>query len=196
MREYEEEVYPMKKTDVCPWQAAPVLLMSIRKPFHNPRSIVDKYISDGMTVLDIGCGMGYFSIPMADMVGESGKVIATDLQSEMLDGLKRYSAKAGVNNIITHKCEKNTLALDGWAGKIDLALIFWMLHEVPDSQRLIHEVRSALSDYGVLFFSEPKLGHVSAKQFEASLDMITLTGFKITASPKVTLGRTALLEKI
>ena len=186
----------MKKTDVCPWQAAPVLLMTIRKPFHNPRRIVENYISDGMTVMDIGCGMGYFSIPMAKMVGESGKVIAVDLQSEMLDGLKRYSAKAGVNNIITHQCKKNTLDLDRWAGKIDFALIFWMLHEVPDSRRLILEMRTTLSEHGVLFFSEPKLGHVSIGKFKESLDMITSTGFKITASPKVTFGRTALLEKL
>ena len=186
----------MKKTDVCPWQAAPILLMSVRKPLHNPRKIVGKYISDGMTVLDIGCGMGYFSVPMAGMAGDSGKVIAVDLQLEMLGGLKRNAAKAGVNNIITHQCEKNTLALDEWAGNVDFALVFWMLHEVPDSQRLILEVRAALSEHGVLFFSEPKLGHVSAEQFGESLDMITSTGFKTTALPKVTFGRTALLEKV
>ena len=186
----------MKKTDVCPWQAAPVLLMTIRKPLHNPRKIVEKYLSDGMTVMDIGCGMGYFSIPMAEMVGEGGKIVAVDLQSEMLEGLKRYSAKAGIKNIITHQCQKGTLDLDGWAGKIDFALMFWMLHEVPDSLRLILEMRTALSEHGVLFFSEPKLGHVSAGKFKESLDMITSTGFKVTDSPKVTFGRTALLEKV
>lgn len=186
----------MKKTDVCPWQAGPVLMMSFRKLFHNPKKITGGYLSGGMTVLDIGCGMGYFTIPMAEIVGDNGKVIAVDLQSGMLDGLKRNSDKAGVKNIIAHQCEKNTLALDEWAGKIDFALIFWMLHEVPDSQRLILEVRSALSEHGVLLFSEPTLGHVSAEQFGKSLDIITATGFKIKTSPKVTLGRTVLLEKI
>ena len=146
--------------------------------------------------LDIGCGMGYFSVPMAEMVGERGKVIAVDLQPEMLGGLKRNAAKTGINNIITHQCEKNTLSLDEWAGKVDLALIFWMLHEVPDSQRLILEMRSTLSEDGLLFFSEPTLGHVNAGKFKESLDMITSTGFKITASPEVTFGRTALLEKV
>ena len=190
------EVYLLKKTDVCPWQVAPILLMTVRKPLHNPRKIVGQYITEGMTVLDIGCGMGYFTIPMAEMVGGSGKVIAADLQPEMLDGLRRNAAKAEVHNIITHQCKKNTLALDDWAGKIDFALIFWMLHEVPDSERLILEMRSALSDHGVLFFSEPKFGHVSADQFKESLDMITSSGFRITEYPKVTLGRTALLEKL
>ena len=185
----------MKKTDVCPWQAGPFLMMSLRGFLHNPKKITGNYLSNGMTVLDIGCGMGYFSIPMAELVGNNGKIVAVDFQSGMLDGLMRNSAKAGLSNIVAHHCEKNTLALDEWAGKVDFALIFWMLHEVPDCHRLTLEVRAAMSEHGVLLYSESKLGHVSAGQFNKSLTMITSAGFNVKASPKVALGRAALLEK-
>ena len=79
-------------------------------------------------------------------------------------------------------------------GKIDFALIFWVLHEVPDSARLIREVYAALSNHGKLLFVEPK-GHVSERHFDKSLDMMFSAGFKKTGSLKVGLSRAALLEK-
>ena len=83
-----------------------------------------------MTVIDVGCGMGWFSIPMAQMVGERGKVIAVDLQPQMLGRLRRRAEKAGVAaRIELHHCQQDRLGLDTQA---DFALMFAMLHEVPD----------------------------------------------------------------
>ena len=69
-----------------------------------------------------------------------------------------------------------------------------MLHEVPDSERLICEVYGALSNRGKLLFVEPK-GHVNDKQYNKSLEIIISIGFKITATPKIGFSRAALLEK-
>jgi ubiquinone/menaquinone biosynthesis C-methylase UbiE len=54
----------------------------------NPRKILGPYIKEGMTVLDVGCGPGFFSIELAQMVGKSGRVIASDLQEGMLRKLR------------------------------------------------------------------------------------------------------------
>ena len=65
----------------------------IRKLIHNPNQILGGYIKKGMLVADIGCGMGYFSLAMAKLVGNKVKVYAIDLQQKMLDTLKKRSKK-------------------------------------------------------------------------------------------------------
>ena len=100
----------------------------------------------------------------------------------------------GCGNILPHQCEPVSLRLEEWYGKADFALVFWMLHEVPDSERLIREIFSALKESGKLLFVEPK-GHVKASAFDKSLDMITAAGFEKTANPKIAFSRAALMKK-
>lgn len=91
-------------TRVCPWQRAWALDSWIRRLVHNPHKIVGGYIKEGQTVLDLGSGPGMFSIAMAEMVGEKGKVISVDIQEEMLQMLKRKSERAGLEyRIFIHK---------------------------------------------------------------------------------------------
>jgi len=184
----------MEKNRVCPWQHASLLTIFFRKLLQNPERILAPHLKDGMTAADIGCGIGYFSIPMKDLVGDKGTVIAVDLQPQMLDGLKHRAAESGTPDIVLHQCSTDSLELDKWEGKVDFALVFWMLHEVPDKQRFIREAHSVLSENGALLFAEPK-GHVSEKEFAKSLEMMTSTGFKTTETPKITLSRAALLAK-
>ena len=87
------------------------------------------YIKPGMTVLDVGPGMGYFTIPMADLAGENGKVIAADIQPEMLEGIKQRAAKAGVaERIILHQAKPESI---GISEAIDFCLTFWMPMKSP-----------------------------------------------------------------
>ena len=62
--------------------------------------MLGSYVSKGMTVLDVGCGLGFFSIGLARLVGHKGCVIAADVQSKMLKVMQKRSEKAGVSNII------------------------------------------------------------------------------------------------
>ena len=64
---------------VCPVERAGSLDNTIRRWLQNPKKILGPYLDEGMTVVDIGCGPGFFSIDMAQMVGKSGRVIAVDL---------------------------------------------------------------------------------------------------------------------
>ena len=78
---------------VCPWWGGYFIDNPLRRWVHNPHAILSPYVTTGMTVLDFGCGMGLFAIALAKLVGETGKVIAVDLQQQMLDVLvKRASA--------------------------------------------------------------------------------------------------------
>ena len=182
-----------KKPFVCPWRAGPILTASIRKLFHDPRQILSSCLSEGMTAMDIGCGMGYFTLPMARIVGGGGHVVAVDLQPEMLEGLKRNAAGAGAANITPHQCAMDSLNIGQWNNKVDFALVFWMLHEVPDAKRLINEVAGAMTAQGKLLFVEPVM-HVSGAAFRASKKMITESGFTVIDMPKIPLSRAALFS--
>ncbi len=73
---------------ICPVENAGMLDNSIRNFLQNPEKILKPYLQTGMVALDVGCGPGFFSLQMAEMVGESGKVIAADLQQGMLEKLQ------------------------------------------------------------------------------------------------------------
>ena len=75
---------------VCPWWSAWFTINNpLRRLLHDPQQIVGPYVEPGMTVMDVGCGAGWFSIPMARMVGDQGRVLAVDLQPQMLDMVRR-----------------------------------------------------------------------------------------------------------
>ena len=169
-------------------------MLSRCRMFPDPRSILSPYVTAGMTVIDAGCGPGYFTIPLSQITGKNGTVIAVDLQEKMLAGLKKYALKAGTDNIITQQCSRNSLQVEKWNGTADFALVFWMMHEVPDPQRLIKELYMVLSPKGKMLLAEPAM-HVSAAAFENSLKIISESGFVKTESPIIAKSRTALFTK-
>ena len=115
---------------VCPWWGGYFIDNRLRRLFHKPEEILGPYVRSGMTVMDVGCGMGLFAIAMARLVGPDGRVIAVDLQQKMLDVLRKRAAKAGVGDRIdTHRCQANALEV---AEPVDFALAFYSAHEVPD----------------------------------------------------------------
>jgi ubiquinone/menaquinone biosynthesis C-methylase UbiE len=184
----------MKKEHICPWQGGPLLMASIRKLAHNPHRIIKPYLSEGMTAMDVGPGMGFFTVPMASIAAKQGKVIAIDLQPEMLAGLQKNAQRAGIDNIIYHQCAYDSLKIQQWSESAHFVLIMMMLHEVPDADRLIREVHAALKPGGKLLFSEPVV-HVGYKQFQKSVSIIQQAGFRIIDSPKIHLCRTAVFQK-
>ncbi len=177
---------------VCPVELAGVLDFGLRKLFHNPSKMLSPYIKPGMTVLDFGCGPGYFSIEMAKMVGGSGKVIAADIQEGMLEKLRRkIHGKPVLQNIIKpHKCREDRLDL---VEKVDFALLFYVLHEVPDRQNTLREIKALLNPDGRVLIAEPKF-HVSRKDFNELLELIRKTGFEVVQEPKIFLSRAVVLK--
>jgi ubiquinone/menaquinone biosynthesis C-methylase UbiE len=164
----------------------------LRKMVHNPKKLFGQYIKEGMTVLDIGCGGGFVTLGFADMVGSRGKVIAADLQMEMLKITMNKSEKAGVTDrIIFHQCKPDRI---GYESEIDFALAFFMVHETPDIPGLLEEVYNILKDGRLFFISEPTF-HVSKNEFAYTLEEAVKIGYKIHSYPKVMLGRNVILQK-
>jgi ubiquinone/menaquinone biosynthesis C-methylase UbiE len=178
-------------TRICPWWLAPTLDNPIRRLVHNPKTILSGYIGRGQTVLDLGCGSGTFTIAMAKMVGEDGKVIAVDVQDEMLQMVRKKAAKEGLESrIITHRSNPDRI---GISDKVDFVLAFYMIHEVPNVDRFLREIVSLLKPKGKLLIVEPKL-HVSALSFKRTLEAAQLAGLRPIAEPKIRFSRSALLQ--
>jgi ubiquinone/menaquinone biosynthesis C-methylase UbiE len=153
---------------------------------------MSSYIKEGWIVLDIGPGMGYFTIPMAKLVGPSGKVIAADLQRHMLDAIYRRAVRAGVQDrIILHQTKVNEIGL---AVPVDFCLAFWMVHEVRERKRFLSQIASILKPSGILLVAEPIL-HVSKVNFTATLNFAQEIGFQVIDRPKIFLSNTAVLKK-
>src|SRR5215471_14040502 len=81
---------------VCPWWIGYLLASPVRRILYHPARVLAPYARQGMTVLEPGPGMGFFTLELARLVGSSGRVIAVDIQPRMLDGLRQRAAKAGV----------------------------------------------------------------------------------------------------
>jgi ubiquinone/menaquinone biosynthesis C-methylase UbiE len=170
---------------LCPWWLGCIHTSAVRRLFEKPEQIVGPSLQQGMTALDVGCGMGFFTLPMARIVGPSGKVIAADVQARMLSGLRRRARRAGLDDrIVLQLCEAESLGLDGYEGKIDFALAFAVVHEVPNAEQLFAELRKVVARHGRLLVAEPP-SRVSADDFGVTLATAARNGFAVLAHPKV-----------
>ena len=175
---------------VCPWWMAYSFDNPIRKLFHQPQHILGPFLKKDMTVMDIGCGMGFFSIAMAKLVGNGGRVFAVDLQEKMLNITMKRAGGAGVAQIIRpHRCRHDDLGLKVQA---DFILVFWMVHEVTDRVHFFQQLRSNLTDRGKIFVAEPKL-HVSATSFEKIISAAGQAGLLVDSNPTVRFSHSAVL---
>ena len=176
---------------ICPWWFAYTFDNSFRRIFHNPEKMLGSYVSKGMTVLDVGCGMGFFAIGLARLVGDGGCVIAADVQPKMLDVMQKRAEKAGVSSIIRfHRCEPNNLGVDT---PVDFILAFWMVHEVPDPKSFFQQIGTFLKPGGRILIAEPRF-HVSSKRFQETVVLAQASGLNFCETPSIKFSRSAVLK--
>ena len=177
---------------VCPWWLCFTFDNIFRKLFHNPDDILASYIHSGSTVLDVGAGMGYFTIPIARLVGNTGKVIAADLQKEMLQVVAHRARKANLESrIVPHLCTPDRIGINE---AMDFCLAFWMVHEVSDQHHFLSEVLSILKINGLLLLVEPKM-HVTRHSFAETLNIAKSVGLSIINQPEILFSYSALLKR-
>ena len=175
---------------VCPWWVAYTFDNPLRRIIHNPKKVLGNYVKEGMTVMDLGCGMGYFSIGMARLVGGKGKVIAVDLQQKMLDTMVKRASRSGVaDRISPHLSTADDLELEE---RVDFILAFWMVHEVPDQKSLFNSLKSILGADGKMLIAEPKM-HVTAEDLKMTVDIAQSCGWRPIESPDIRFSHTVLL---
>ena len=180
---------------VCPWWIGYLLLNPFRRLAQDPREILAPYVSPGMTVLEPGPGMGFFTLELARLVGPAGRVVAVDVQPKMLDKLKRRASSNGLQDRIeTRLVEKGSMALSDLKGKVDFALAFAMVHETPDPSPFFREVQEALKPGALVLLAEPQ-GHVKLPEFEQELKAAAGAGLAISDRPRIKRSHAVLLRK-
>jgi ubiquinone/menaquinone biosynthesis C-methylase UbiE len=178
---------------VCPAQFAIFLDNWMRRWIQPPGRIVGAYIRAGDTVLDLGCGPGFFTLEMARRVGEKGRVYAVDLQAAMLARVGRKAERQGLQNRIhLHRCSPDRIGL---AVQADFALAYYMVHETASVVGFLNEVFQMVRPGGRLLVVEPRF-HVGQRAFEKMCQAAREAGWTIEDQPKGKGGRSLTLNKM
>lgn len=187
-----EKTLMSNKNRVCPVELSHSLDSFVRRLLQNPRKILSPYITQGMSVLDIGCGPGFFSIEIAKLVGATGKVFSADLQEGMLQRLRDKIKETEPEQRITLiKCDSDKINVPEM---VDFILAFYVVHEVPDKNLFFKQLRNILNENGQFLLVEPTLFHVSRKEFEATTRIAEINRFKVYPGPRLRFSWSALLK--
>ena len=181
---------------VCPWWLGYFLASPLRKLWQDPKEILAPFVREGQRVLEPGPGMGFFTLELARLVGPQGRVVAVDLQSKMIDTLRRRAAKAGLaERIEARVTSPESLAIDDLKGSFDFILAFAMVHEIPDAAKFFTEAAAAARNGGILLLAEPR-GHVKDSMFENELKLAAAAAFQLMDRPAIKHSHAAFLKKV
>jgi ubiquinone/menaquinone biosynthesis C-methylase UbiE len=180
---------------VCPWWIGYLLVSPLRRLLQKPEALLSPHVEEGMTVMDVGCAMGFFSLPLAELVGSEGRVVCVDLQERMIRSLRKRAARAGLENRIEMRvCSTESLGTGDLEGAVDFALAFAVVHEVPEQARLLAEICGALRVGGRFLLAEPA-GHVSDKRFAETIATAEAAGLSVVDRPRIRMSHAALFER-
>jgi tRNA A58 N-methylase Trm61 len=181
---------------ICPWWLGYILASPLRRLLQDPAAVVEPYVQPGMTVLEPGPGMGFFTLELARKVGSTGRVVAVDVQPRMIAGLKRRVAKAGLlERVEARTTPTDSLGLADLRGKVDFTLAMAVVHEMPSASWFFTQAAEAMKPGATLLLAEPS-GHVKEAEFQAELEAAKAAGFSVTGGPAIRRSQTALLKKI
>ncbi len=181
---------------VCPVWVGKLMISPIRKLFQNPQKILKKYVHPEMKVLEIGPALGFFSLPIAKMVGKKGKVYCVDIQSEMLEKLEHRAIRAQVfENLETRLSSQSSLNIEDLNEQIDFAFLFAVVHEIPNKSVLFSEISNSLKTGSKILFAEPR-GHVTIEQFEESIRIAESNNIKRSNYVSIKGSHGIILQKL
>lgn len=181
----------LPRTHLHPVGKASALESRLRLMLQNPGRILKRYIHPGMTVLDLGCGTGYFTLEIAKLLKKKGKVIAADVQKGMLDILIHKLENSELKNQIQiNNNQENSLNL---TEKVDFILAFYAFHEMKYLDSIINELQKIVTSESRIFISEQKF-HVSKYRFNTIVKKMEGIGFEICKRPRIFLSRTVIMK--
>ena len=130
---------------ICPWWLGYVLASPLRRLMQDPGAIVEPYVQQGMTVLEPGPGMGFFTLELARRVGSNGRVVAIDVQPRMVAGLNRRLKKAGLlERVEARIAPAESLGLADLRGEVDFTLAMAVVHEMPSASWFFGQAGEAM----------------------------------------------------
>ena len=180
---------------VCPWWLGYILASPIRRLLQDPAATVEPYVKPGMTVLEPGPGMGFFTVELARRVGTNGRVIAVDVQPRMIAGLKRRVAKAGMSDRVdARNAPPDSLGLSDVCGKVDFTFAMAVVHETPGAAWFFDQIGEATKPGGTVLLAEPS-GHVKGAAFAEELEAAAAAGLRVIERPAMRRLQAAVLRK-
>ncbi|OGN96818.1 MAG: hypothetical protein A2Z77_00120 [Chloroflexi bacterium RBG_13_51_36] len=155
----------------------PAFLDPIRRLFESPKKLVEPYVKDGQMVADLGCGSGYYTFALAELVGPKGKVYAVDLGKSCIPVLEKKARKSGYRNIEAHTSSASDVSFIE-DRSVDFVLANGLLCSMAEHRKeAVNEIRRILKGEGQAYLSlgaGPPFGYVD----QAEWDNI-LQGFKV-----------------
>jgi ubiquinone/menaquinone biosynthesis C-methylase UbiE len=139
--------------------------------------------------------MGFFSLPMAKMVGPGGKVFCIDLQEKMIHKLYKRAKKKNLQKQIEARvCRKDSLNVRDINNSVDFILASAVVHEVPDSVSFFTELYRITAEDGRLLVIEPG-NRVSLQDFRTTVETAVKSGFYLLDKSGTRNKHTALFGK-
>ena len=129
-----------------PQHAHHLLSQERRRSLNLDAALQEVGLSEGMVVADLGCGNGFFTLPLAEKVGEEGKVYAVDISPKMLELLRQRDLPPQVEVVLS---EENKIPVP--TDEVDFAVASNLFHELDDRYRFLLEVRRILKEKGRLW---------------------------------------------
>ena len=181
---------------VCPWWMGYFLACPLRRFLQDPPKLIRPFVEPGMRVLEIGPGMGFFTLPLARAVGPAGKVFAVDVQKRMLDRLAGRALRAGLaDRIECRLCPADSLAIDDLKGSLDFAFAMAVMHELPDRGCALREIHAALRAGAVFLIADP-VSRFTQRELEETIRTAEAMGFVAENLPRTSrILRGTLLKK-
>jgi SAM-dependent methyltransferase len=186
---------PRTGQHLCPVWAGWLIASPIRRLVEDPVRRLASHVRPGTIALDLGCAMGFFSLPLARLVGPAGRVICVDVQEKMIEVLRRRARRRRLEDRIEVRIARGgSLPLEDLAGRADFALAWHVVHEARDAHRFLADAFTALRPGGRLLLSEPR-GHVRDGDRAAIFALAEYVGFRAIECAEERSSDVALLER-
>ena len=174
-----------RPTHTCPVWLGYLLANPLRRLVESPDKLVLPLVKPGDRVLELGPGLGFFTLPLAGAVGPSGKVVCVDVQQGMLDRLGRRLRKRGLaEHVELRLCGQDDFGLASERERCDLALAIHVVHETTSPAATLGTLAACLRPGGQLLLVEPP-GHVSRKTWQGEVSVLEQTGLVRVPHPRV-----------
>ncbi len=120
-----------------------------RLELFDPEKVLKEFgIREGMTVLDVGTGPGFYLPYLSKLVGDKGKVVAVDVQEEMVKRAKEKVEREGLKNVEVLKSEENRLPLED--SSVDFVFMAFTFHELEDPKAFVEELKRVAKPFAYL----------------------------------------------
>ena len=171
---------PMTHHHRFPVWAHRLLLNPTRRLTESPNALLGPHVTPGMTIFEPGCGLGWFTLPLARMIGPQGRVVAVEVEPTVLAGLRRRAERAGLLDRLDCRLADASDGLDGLDRTVDFVAAMHILHEIEDLERFLARLVTALKPGAKILAVEPR-GPVDEAGFQASLDQARAAGLELVS---------------